>query len=177
MRGIVTLAAALALPDGGEGFPYRDLIILCAFCVVLSTLVIQGLTLKPLMQALGLKDDGSVDRERAVARQAAASAALKMLSEQPKSDDVEVLTREYEARLRAGKSEGALTDAEHAESSLADLQRRAVLAQRQALLDLRTRDVIGDDAFHAVEEELDVLDLTADERIRPSVATRSPLEG
>ena len=58
MRGIVTLAAALALPDGSGagGFPYRDLIILCAFCVVLSTLVIQGLTLRPLLGALGLKD-------------------------------------------------------------------------------------------------------------------------
>src|SRR5213078_2239191 len=53
MRGIVTLAAALALP---EGFPYRDLIVLTAFSVVLGTLVIQGLTLKPLMRAFDLRD-------------------------------------------------------------------------------------------------------------------------
>jgi NhaP-type Na+/H+ or K+/H+ antiporter len=46
MRGMVTLAAALALP---EGFPYRDFILLAAFAVVLGTLVIQGLTLKPLL--------------------------------------------------------------------------------------------------------------------------------
>ena len=46
MRGIVSLAAAMALPPA---FPYRDLIVLTAFAVVLGTLVIQGLTLKPLL--------------------------------------------------------------------------------------------------------------------------------
>src|SRR5205085_9665594 len=46
MRGIVTLAAALALP---EAFPYRNLIVVTAFSVVLGTLVIQGLTLNPLL--------------------------------------------------------------------------------------------------------------------------------
>jgi NhaP-type Na+/H+ or K+/H+ antiporter len=50
MRGIVTLAAAFALP---EGFPYRDLMLLTAFAVVLGSLVIQGLTLRPLISALG----------------------------------------------------------------------------------------------------------------------------
>ena len=53
MRGIVTIAAALALPDGGGSagaFPYRDLILFTAFCVVLGTLVLQGLTVTPLMR-------------------------------------------------------------------------------------------------------------------------------
>src|SRR4029078_3283646 len=53
MRGIVSLASALALP---AGFPYRDLIVLTAFAVVVGTLVIQGLTLKPLLQRLKLHD-------------------------------------------------------------------------------------------------------------------------
>ena len=53
--------------------------------------------------------------------------------------------------------------------SLAELQQRAVHAQRQTLVDLRARDVIGDDAFHAAEEELDLLEPTADSRIRPDV--------
>jgi monovalent cation/hydrogen antiporter len=48
MRGIVSVAAAMALPDA---FPYRDLLVLASFCVVLGTLVLQGLTLKPLMLA------------------------------------------------------------------------------------------------------------------------------
>jgi CPA1 family monovalent cation:H+ antiporter len=52
MRGIVTVAAALALPDGGpaSAFPYRDLILFTAFSVVLVTLVLQGLTVRPLMR-------------------------------------------------------------------------------------------------------------------------------
>ena len=60
MRGIVSLAAALALP---ATFPFRDLIVLTAFAVVLGTLVIQGLTLKPLLRALDLHDDDPVGRE------------------------------------------------------------------------------------------------------------------
>ena len=51
-------------------------------------------------------------------------------------------------------------------SAVASLQRRVVDAQRQALMDLRARDVIGDAAFQLAEEELDLLDLTADPRIR-----------
>ena len=65
MRGIVTLAAALALP---AAFPFRDLIVLTAFSVVLGTLVIQGLTLKPLLRALDLHDDDPVGREAASRR-------------------------------------------------------------------------------------------------------------
>ena len=66
MRGIVSLAAALALPSG---FPYRDLIVLTAFSVVLGTLVIHGLTLKPLLRALNLHDDDPVGREVQAARE------------------------------------------------------------------------------------------------------------
>jgi len=51
---------------------------------------------------------------------------------------------------------------------LAELQRRAVAAQRDTLRDLRARQVIGDDAFYVVEEDIDLLDLTADTRVRPS---------
>jgi CPA1 family monovalent cation:H+ antiporter len=66
MRGLVTLAAALALPDGSNGamaFPYRDLIVLTAFSVVLGTLVLQGLTLRPLVDALGFEDDDAIEGE------------------------------------------------------------------------------------------------------------------
>ena len=65
MRGTVTLAAALALP---ADFPYRDLILFSAFLVVLGTLVIQGLTLKPLMVWLGVEHDDAVEREVRLAR-------------------------------------------------------------------------------------------------------------
>ena len=73
MRGIVTVAAALALPSA---FPYRDLILLTAFSVVLGTLVIQGLTLKPLLRALNLQDNDPVGQEVITARKRALSAGL-----------------------------------------------------------------------------------------------------
>src|SRR3989441_12257389 len=76
MRGLVTLATAFALPSG---FPGRDLIVLCAFCVVLGTLVIQGFTLQPLLRSLQLTDDGSVEREISQARVAVMQAALDSL--------------------------------------------------------------------------------------------------
>jgi Na+/H+ antiporter len=168
MRGIVTLAAALALPDGSPetGFPYRDLIILCAFCVVLSTLVIQGLTLRPLLAVLGLKDDGTVEREVRIARIETARAALKVLEEeQDGHPSIDVLRKEYEARILS--AERAASGVAASETRMTALQRRAVRVQRDALMGLRAQEVIGDDAFHAAEEELDLIELTADSRIKP----------
>ena len=176
MRGIVTLAAALALPDDSpaSAFPYRDLIILCAFSVVLSTLVLQGLTLRPLLILLGLRDDGSVAREVQLARIETSRAALRLLAEERDGDAAaEILRQEYEARIRSGERTPA--GDESGESRLSELQRRAVQAQRQVLVELRAREVIGDDAFHAAEEEIDLLELTADERIRPGPDKVAPL--
>ncbi len=169
MRGIVTLAAALALPDGSSeaAFPYRDLIILCAFCVVLTTLVVQGLTLRPLLAVLGLKDDGSVAREVRLARVETARAALTALDEERDGHpSIDVLRSEYEARLRSGERATGSGE-ESGDTRMTELQRRAVRAQRHVLMDLRSRQVIGDDAFHAAEEEIDLLELTADSRIKP----------
>ncbi|MBL6454007.1 sodium:proton antiporter [Belnapia sp. T6] len=154
MRGIVTLAAALALP---AEFPFRDLILLTAFAVTLVTLVLQGLTLRWLLERLRLPDDGDVEREVALARRATAEAALATLRQAPPGRAAAVLERDYVARLRP--AEGGAED-------LAVLQRRAVAAQRRVLASLRSHGTIGDDAFHVIEEEIDLLDLTADPRIR-----------
>jgi monovalent cation/hydrogen antiporter len=169
MRGIVTIAAALALPVAADGtqFPYRDLILLAAFGVVLSTLVVQGLTLGPLMRRVCLKPDTSVEREIGVARAETAKAALAALADSPDHEAAEMLRREYQARLSLGEIEARGGGADLPESNLARLQRAAVAAQRAALHDLRRRELIGDDAFHAIEAEIDVLDLTAEGRIRP----------
>ncbi|HKP96691.1 MAG TPA: cation:proton antiporter, partial [Fibrobacteria bacterium] len=168
MRGIVTIAAALALPAGPSGFPHRDIVVFSAFCVVLSTLVLQGLTLRPLMRRLRLHDDGTVEREIGIARAGTARAAMDALERNgAASHSADVLRGEYRARLLAGEreSEGTVRD----EAGLAALQRRAVAAQREALRDLRARNLIGDDAFHVVEEEIDLLDLTADTRVLPEI--------
>jgi CPA1 family monovalent cation:H+ antiporter len=162
MRGIVTLAAALALP---AEFPHRDLLLLSAFSVVLATLVLQGATLGWLIRLVEMRDDGLVEREIGIARAETARAALRAL-ESEDSPPAVTLRREYETRLRA--AENRPTGAEEENSSvITELQLRIVAAQRRTLLDLRGRDVIGDSAFQAVEAELDLLEISADSRVRP----------
>jgi len=161
MRGIVTLAAALALPlshDGAGGFPFRDLIVLTAFIVVLGTLVIQGLTLRPLLLWLDLRDDDPVGREAARARDAAFRAALQALDGDD-SMEAKWLRKEYaEVLRRAGSDpEGTAPTALPADA----LRRRAIAAARAAVSDLRRRGEIGDDAFHRIEEQLDWNELSA----------------
>jgi monovalent cation/hydrogen antiporter len=168
MRGIVTLAAALALPAGSPGFPHRDVIIFSAFCVVLTTLVLQGLTLRPVLHFLCLEEDRTVEREVGIARAETARAALRVLDQSSPSSAADVLRGEYRARLQAEESPGAGGAAPQGDGALGALQRKAVEAQRDELTALRARQVIGDDAFHVVEEEIDLMELTADARVRPS---------
>jgi monovalent cation/hydrogen antiporter len=158
MRGIVTLAAALALP---VDFPYRDQILLTAFAVTVITLVAQGLTLRWLLVRLGLEDDGSVEREAALARRETAEAALRLVSAEPPSPAAARLAEEYAARAAAAEApEGRAEDA-----ALEALQRRAAAEQRRVLAALRSEGRIGDDAFHLIEEEIDLLELSADPRL------------
>ena len=153
MRGIVSLAAALALP---ARFPYRDLIVLTAFSVVLGTLVIQGLTLKPLLRALDLHDDDPVGREVKMARERALRAGLASFADD-KSPVADAVRHEFAATLGHTEPEGDRNDA--APNAHTELHRRALKAARQAVVDLRATDEIGDDAFHRIEEELDWLEM------------------
>jgi Na+/H+ antiporter len=156
MRGIVTLAAAFALP---ESFPYRDLILLTACSVVLGSLVIQGLTLRPLIVALKLKQDDPVAVEVARARGIAYRAALDEIEGDP-SEEAEILRLEYRAMLMRGESDpdgGVPTS----ELPADPLRRRAIDAARRSILTLRRSEEIGDDAFHQLEEELDRAELSA----------------
>ena len=160
MRGIVTLAAGLALP---AAFPARDLVLFCSFCVVLVTLVLQGGTLAPLMRLLGLRDDGAVEGEIRRARAETARAGLEELRGS-KADEglTSLLIRKYERRLRTGDgSRTGAGDQVDDGSAYADALRRAYAAERRKLIELRDSGVIGDDAFHRVEEELDWADMHA----------------
>lgn len=157
MRGIVTLAAAFALP---ENFPYRDLILLTAVAVVLGSLVIQGLTLRPLILALKLKQDNRVAVEVARARAITYRAALDEIEGDP-SEEAEILRLEYRAMLMRAESDphgGVPTS----ELPADPLRRRAIGASRRSLLKLRRSEEIGDDAFHQIEEELDHAELSAE---------------
>ena len=153
MRGIVTLAAALALP---AAFPYRDLIVLTAFFVVLGTLVIQGLTLKPLLRMLDLHDDDPVGRELRAAREGALRAGRAAI-EHDDSRIAKAVREEFERHLVDGA--GDADRSESPRSAHSQLHSSALQAARLAVLEMRARDEIGDDAFHQMEEELDWLEM------------------
>jgi CPA1 family monovalent cation:H+ antiporter len=154
MRGIVSLAAALALPSG---FPYRNLIVLTAFSVVLGTLVIQGLTLKPLLRALNLSDDDPVGREVNAARDRAIRAGLASVGAD-RSPAAEAVRQEFAAHLATNRGEANAGETQRSVHS--GIHRAAVRAAREAVLQMRSNDEIGDDAFHRMEEELDWIEMS-----------------
>jgi len=159
MRGTVTLAAALALPtgqDGGAPFPYRDLIVVTAFGVVLGTLVLQGLTLRPLLLRLRLEDDGTVEREVRLARVEALRAALAATSASPGNEAAALVRQSYELQVR--RAEEGLGP-EPAPVADAAAVHAATGAQRRRLVALRADGTIGDAAFQRLEQELDWTEL------------------
>ncbi|SFH02858.1 cation:proton antiporter [Methylobacterium gossipiicola] len=160
MRGIVTIATALALPEGNPGFPHRDLIVLTAFCVVIGTLTIQGLTLRPLLGHLGLKDDDPVGREIGHGRTQAYEAAFHSLDGET-GPHVEALREEFRVALQQAEAQDGLAP----ESLPADTARRAAIeAARDRVLALRSTGEIGDDAYAVLEEAFDWAELNATPR-------------
>jgi len=161
MRGIVTLAAAFAIPEtlpSGAPFPYRDLILLCAFAVVLGTLVLQGLTMKPLIQRMGLTDDDPVAREIRLGRTHSYQALLDAI----KDDDTpsgKLLRKEYAAVVELNTSHAH--DAPVHEVPGGPLRRRAIGVARERAFRLRQDEVIGDDAYRVLVQELDWAELSA----------------
>jgi CPA1 family monovalent cation:H+ antiporter len=171
MRGIVTLAAALALPaatDGVEPFPYRDLILFTAFAVVVGTLVVQGMTLRPLLSWLNIAHDDTVEREVLLARVETLRAAVAATNEIANTDATTLVRRRYEWRLRraeeelAGAAKGPVSAdvLRHVDDGVnASGLRAAVAAERKRLSALRADGTIGDAAFQRVEQELDWFEL------------------
>jgi Na+/H+ antiporter len=151
MRGTVTLAAALALP---REFPHRDLVFFTAFAVVLVTLVVQGMTLRPLIAWLDVRDDGRVEREVQLARVETMRSALAAVEACNGGESAEIILRRYELRLRRvqeGQPEIDRNDRR--------IVRIATTAERRRLIELREQEVIGDAAFQLVEQELDIKEL------------------
>jgi monovalent cation/hydrogen antiporter len=156
MRGIVSLAAALALPPE---FPHRDLIIFLTFCVIVATLVVQGLTMPPLIRFLKIGADWKSHEEERSARTKVLKAALRQFDtcslEHPTAQATSDLVREeYRQRVESlHPTRLAFTDQPE---SLAHLRLALVAAQRTELIRLwRTRE-IGDETLHEIEHELDL---------------------
>ena len=178
MRGVVSLAAALSLPlttEDGAPFPERSLILFLTFCVIFTTLVLQGLSLPPLIRLLNLKDDGQAEQEEVQARVRAAEAALRRLGELEaeawvRQDTAERMRGQYtyrrdrflaRARTRFGAdlgspSGGGAEDPEGRSGDYQRLLRELVRAQRGALLGLRDSGKIADEALRRVEHDLDL---------------------
>lgn len=151
MRGLVTLATALALPFD---FPGRDLIVLSALAVVLGTLILQGLTLGPLIRALHFPPDASFDAALAASRVRLLDTALADL--EGRTDPAAAQQRELYAADRAAEEKG---ESRGAVAAVDEVRRRSIALKRVELARMRRHGEIDDDVFHALEQELDWAEL------------------
>jgi monovalent cation/hydrogen antiporter len=156
MRGVLALVAAMSLPDtvaDGSPFPHRDLIVFLTFSVILVTLVLQGLTLPPLIRALGLAGFGGSKGEDEKARRLTLQAAMARLDEIRREDSslpaslYDDVALHYQRRLESGD--------EHY-FQYVDLSRELLKTEREAALRLRDAGAISDEALREMEHELDL---------------------
>jgi CPA1 family monovalent cation:H+ antiporter len=164
MRGVVSLAAALALPAtlaDGTPFPHRDLIVFLTFCVIFVTLVLQGLTLPPLIRALGLAGAAGPNCEEAEARQIVVEAALEHLrsaKEKDREEAAEVyddLIHHYTQRLvslTSSVDDGNSGDHEQHETLALEVLR----VERETAIRLRDEGRLHDEILRRIERELDL---------------------
>jgi Na+/H+ antiporter len=176
MRGVLSLAAALALPP----FSFRDLVVFLTFCVILVSLVLQGLSLPLLLRWLRVGDDGGELREEEKARFLAIDAAfsrLEELSQEPwvRAEMTDYVRRLYEKRRVITATRFGRVDHEHGSDGhqhddgadqLEDHRDRAealhrlklelVTAERLAVVHLRNQGSIGDGAMRRIQRDLDL---------------------
>lgn len=170
MRGVVSLAAAFALPlttGSGAPFPQRDLLLFLVFVVILGTLVVQGLTFGPLLRALGLRPDRQgVLLAQAAAQQAAVRAAVQRLDEAVAGDPAAEPVAEQLRRLAKATSNarwerlGEVRASEGARETPSATWRRLRFlmldAERAELLRLRDEGRLPDEAMRELQRRLDL---------------------
>src|SRR5271170_7512580 len=167
MRGVVSLAAALAIPltiQSGDPFPDRDLILFLTFIVILATLVVQGLSLPLLIRWLGVKDDGSMEKEERAARLKANQTALARLNEigehEPaKASALQRLRAEYEDHIRqvqGAEFKNAGTALRLFSSEFERLSHEALQVERRTILQLRNEDAIADEVLRRIQQDIDL---------------------
>lgn len=174
LRGVVSLAAAFALPletASGLPFPYRSLLLLLTLAVIVSTLLVQGLTLRPLVCFLRLPEDRSSEEEEVTARIHSTEQVLGHLAhlEQRNAAPAQILDRIrgfYEdrlAELRSRLEEETAVEAPGRPSQFSSIAEQRVWwelarVERQAILELRNNQEIGDEAMHQIERDIDLLE-------------------
>ena len=161
MRGIVSLAAALALPlalADGTPFPYRDVIVFFTFVIIAATLVLQGLTLPALLRRLRVGIDWSLGEEQRNARDAMSKAAIAAIDALAQQAGVAPglavrISAEFAEKSAAGDARMSVADEQAGRARR--LRHAAIDAERQALIRLWRENQISDDVLHEFEEELD----------------------
>ncbi|HLM93217.1 MAG TPA: Na+/H+ antiporter [Gaiellaceae bacterium] len=167
MRGAVSLAAALALPlttDAGDDFPNRDLVIFLTFGVILTSLVVQGLSFPALLKLVGLEDEGRTEKEENKARIYATEAALARLEELAdedwvRNDTLERIRAMFNFRNQRFRSRFDPESDGEIESRSLDYQRllrELLTAERNAVFDLRRERRIDDVVMRRVIRDLDL---------------------
>jgi monovalent cation/hydrogen antiporter len=166
MRGVVSLAAALSLPltiEGDQPFPNRNLIIFLTFCVIFSTLVIQGLTLRPLIKFLGITGDGKEQEDEAKARLKLASSIIEHIEENYSlalTDEVlNQIKTKYEIRiqrLRKDQQQQQQKLNEEQINQFQKIQQELLDRERQLIISLRRSGSISDEVLRKIEYELDL---------------------
>lgn len=166
MRGTITLAAALSIPQllpDRSPFPGRDMVIFLSLGVILVTLLLQGTTLEWLICKLGLRADSTQTDEDRLARIAAIEAGLKTLraveAAESRPEEIAALgyvLAEYEHRLAELTAEGETRASARLRQTTARHHRlQALHAERAAIDDLWRRDVITDETHHPLQRLLD----------------------
>jgi len=169
MRGGVSLAAALALPlaAAGHAFPNRSDIILIAYIAIAASLVIEGLTLSPLVRRLGLSQEDALAREEARAHVALAHTAIRHIDELAEREDLaeaiaEPLRMAFEQRIHRLEPEADADATAGDEAAIArrirELRRELIAVERRRLGDLRRRGEISAETVRRIEHELDLED-------------------
>jgi monovalent cation/hydrogen antiporter len=163
MRGIVSLAAALALPlmiSDTEAFPNRNLIIFLTFSVIFSTLVLQGLTLPRLIKMLGIKVDGSELDEEHEIRVKITSSVIEHIEENYSLLNDEILNQiktKYEIRFQRLRRD--IVNQNINEDQYIEVQRirqELLDKERSLILDMRNRGLINMEVLRRLENELDL---------------------
>jgi len=178
MRGIVSLAAALALPatlSDDRTFSERPLIVFLAYVVILLTLIIPTITLPPLLRFLKLEDPNERQNDEVKARIAMAQAATGHIAQLREKDSYgRALLSDFESRYQRQLNRLTPNLETNAYSVLdpAEQQRRALLLElfeleREILHELRTRGDLYDEVYHRLGEELDLEALRVRRNMRP----------
>ncbi|HTH54975.1 MAG TPA: Na+/H+ antiporter [Cyclobacteriaceae bacterium] len=162
MRGVVSLAAALALPltVNGRAFPHRDLIIFLTFSVIFATLVIQGISLPPLVRWLGIKPSDEEMREERDARMRIVTKVIEHIEENYSiglSDEVlNQIKTKYEIRVQRIKKETAGRISDEQVSDFLRVQKEIIRVERSMLNELHREGKISEEAVRKIEYELDL---------------------